>query len=379
MIPRRRLFTGATSLALVGAALITTSASGTTQGDAAFKPVIGKPSTAPAQAVAGKPFTITFKVTRSDTRGPLAKATIVSDLTVGGAKVRHTKSFRRGAARLTLVVPASAQGKVLKAKLTVTSAGKSSSRSASFPVRGAPAISIAAASGVEGNTGTTTLSFPVTLSAPSAQAVTVGYATADGSAVAPGDYAAASGTLTFQPGEKTKAVTVNVVADLAIESDESFSLALSNPVGASIATGTATGTITNDDTAVPVTPGAYKGATQEGNYVFLTVTPNRTITGFRVNDMPETCDGPISLYGVVDWSDSTFTIAADGSFRATGSWTGSDVQGDVEWTNWSAELNGVFGTPTTATGTIIISNELNYKGTHYRCSTAVKTWSATLQ
>jgi len=168
------------------------------------------------------------------------------------------------------------------------------------------------------------------------------------------------------------------VADVDIEQDETFALALSNPVNATIVNGTATGTITNDDTAVPVTPGAYKGATQEGNYVFLTVLPNRTVTGFRVNDLPETCDGPLRITGGVDWSDSTFSIREDGSFIATGTWTGSNVQGDAEWTKWDAKLTGVFN-GTTVTGTITVSDELNYKGTHYRCSTGEKKWSATLQ
>ena len=53
-----------------------------------------------------------------------------------------------------------------------------------------------------------TSSFTVTLSAPSASTVTVDYATVDGSAAAPGDYAAATGTLTFTPGQTGKPITV---------------------------------------------------------------------------------------------------------------------------------------------------------------------------
>ena len=154
---------------------------------------------------------------------------------------------------------------------------------------------------------------------------------------------------------------------------------LANPVNATIADESATGTITNDDTAVPLTPGAYKGATQNGDFVFFTVLANRTLTGFRINDVKENCSPPdIYLYGVIDWTDDTWTIGADGRFTAEGSWTGSEKQDDVEWTNWYAKVTGLFS-GTTVNGTLIISDELNYDGTHYRCSTGEKTWTATLQ
>ena len=64
-----------------------------------------------------------------------------------------------------------------------------------------PTLSINDVAVAEGNAGTTTLGFTVTLSAASGQTVTVGYATANGTATtADGDYLAASGTLTFAPG-----------------------------------------------------------------------------------------------------------------------------------------------------------------------------------
>ena len=60
----------------------------------------------------------------------------------------------------------------------------------------------------EGNAGTTNLTFTVTLSAASGKTVTVGYATADGTATAPADYTLAAGTLTFTPGVLTRTFTV---------------------------------------------------------------------------------------------------------------------------------------------------------------------------
>jgi hypothetical protein len=364
---------------LVGAALTAAAASGTapTRG----KPVIGKLVTVPAQPQAGKRFTVSFKVTRSDTGAALTTGKMICDPSVAGQVLRHAESFKAGTARLSFVVPANAAGKLLKVKVTIKAGSKSATKVATFRVQGSsmPSVSIGGASAAEGNAGTTTLSFPVTLSATATQAVSVSYATADGTATAPSDYTTAGGTLTFRPGEKAKTIPVGVVADVMIEPDETFAVTLSSPVNATIANGTATGTITNDDTAVPVTAGSYKGATQEGNYVFFIVTSNRTITGFRVNDVPLTCDGPLRVWGVVDWSKNTFTISADGSFSAEGTWTGSNVVGDAEWTHWDAKLTGIFNTSTSAIGTILINRELNYKGTHYRCSSRDVRWSTTLQ
>ena len=65
----------------------------------------------------------------------------------------------------------------------------------------------------EGNSGTTPAVFTVSLSSASAQTITVNYATADGSAQAGRDYQAATGSLTFNPGETTKTVTVLVNGD----------------------------------------------------------------------------------------------------------------------------------------------------------------------
>jgi urease beta subunit len=110
-----------------------------------------------------------------------------------------------------------------------------------------PSLSINNVSHAEGNSDTTSLTFTVTLSAASGLSVSVDFATADVSAVAPGDYQSQTGSLTFNPGQTTKTITVLVNADVAIEALETFTVALSGPVNASLATGTGTGTILNDD------------------------------------------------------------------------------------------------------------------------------------
>ena len=76
------------------------------------------------------------------------------------------------------------------------------------------------------------------------------YATVDGTALAGSDYTPVPlTTLTFNPGETTKSITVDVLGDTTVELDETFQVLLSNPVGATIADGTGLGTILEDDAA----------------------------------------------------------------------------------------------------------------------------------
>ena len=100
---------------------------------------------------------------------------------------------------------------------------------------------------VAANENAGTLTFWVSLSRPSAQEVTVNYATADGTAAAGSDYTAAVGTLTIPAFDTGAPVTVTIHDDATTESDETFELALSGAVGATIAAGRATATIIEDD------------------------------------------------------------------------------------------------------------------------------------
>jgi hypothetical protein len=110
-----------------------------------------------------------------------------------------------------------------------------------------PSTSIADAAITEGNSGTKTLKFTVTLSAASGLAASVKYATMDGTATAGSDYVAKSGTVKFPAGATSKTITITINGDTAPESSEAFSLNLTNPVTATIADGNATGTLVNDD------------------------------------------------------------------------------------------------------------------------------------
>jgi chitinase len=111
-----------------------------------------------------------------------------------------------------------------------------------------PAVSIADASVVEGNSGTTNLTFTVSLTGLSSSDVSVDYRTSDATASAPSDYVADAGTLTVPAGQTTGDVQVVVNGETAFEPNETLTVTLSHLVGGStIDDATATGTISNDD------------------------------------------------------------------------------------------------------------------------------------
>jgi hypothetical protein len=100
----------------------------------------------------------------------------------------------------------------------------------------------------EGNAGTKLLTFTVSLNTASERAVTVDFATSDGTATAGVDYEATAGTLIFQPGQLTRTVSVTINGDTALEPDEFFNLVLTNPsTGLLIEKAVGIGTILNDD------------------------------------------------------------------------------------------------------------------------------------
>ncbi len=105
---------------------------------------------------------------------------------------------------------------------------------------------------LEGDSGSTTMTFTVTLSRALSVQATVNYNDwSGGSATSGTDYTAVTaGTLTFAAGEASKTIAVSVTGDATAEGDETVLLQLSNPTpsGAVIATGTGTGTIVDDDT-----------------------------------------------------------------------------------------------------------------------------------
>ena len=139
----------------------------------------------------------------------------------------------------------------------------------------------------EGNSGSTTFRFTLTLSPASGRTVTVNYATANGTATAGSDYTAIPSTqLTFLPGETTKAIDVTVSGDPTTEPDETFTVDLIGASNATISDSQGVGTILNDDGALVVISQIYggggnSGATYNADFVELF---NRSTTAVDVTN-----------------------------------------------------------------------------------------------
>ncbi|MTI22326.1 T9SS type B sorting domain-containing protein [Fulvivirga sp. RKSG066] len=98
-----------------------------------------------------------------------------------------------------------------------------------------------------------TANFEVTLSESINQEVKVDFATEDGSAKSGSDYTAQSGTVTFNPGQTSQTISVQILEDAAYEQNETFFVNLSNAENATIKDDKGVGTISNDDNRPTVT------------------------------------------------------------------------------------------------------------------------------
>ena len=151
----------------------------------------------------------------------------------------------------------------------------------------APALAITGSRVAEGTGGVSRLTLSVALGGSPSTTVTVDYATADGTAVAGLDYVAQSGTLTFSTKSNGGNIEIEVTPDALHEGDETFTVVLSNAVGATIAAGTGTGTIANDD-ALPqvVTAGCTtveEDAGTHGCLVPVSLVPNGSAQAVTVD------------------------------------------------------------------------------------------------
>lgn len=99
--------------------------------------------------------------------------------------------------------------------------------------------------GAQGTTGNASVS--VLLSNPSSQTITVAFATANSTATAGSDYVATSGTVTFNPGETTKTIPLQINGDNVDEINETFFVNISNPTNATILTAQGSVVIADDD------------------------------------------------------------------------------------------------------------------------------------
>jgi hypothetical protein len=111
-----------------------------------------------------------------------------------------------------------------------------------------PVLTISDASVTEGNSGTTSAVFNLTLSPASGRTVSVSFSTANNSATAGTDYVSTSGSISFTAGQTAKTISVTVNGDAAAESDETFFVNLFPTSTATLARTQAVGTILDDDT-----------------------------------------------------------------------------------------------------------------------------------
>ena len=161
-----------------------------------------------------------------------------------------------------------------------------------------------------------TIDFVVTLNPAGEASITVDYATANGTASAGGDYTATSGTLTFTAGETSQTITVAIIDDTVEENDETLTLTLSNPSGAEISDGQATGTITDSEPA-PLTatfgnvPDSHDGSAE---FTFdLTFSENFPLSYKTLRDHAFTKDAQnedhiVSAQRKVPGNNQTWTI-----------------------------------------------------------------------
>ncbi len=148
-----------------------------------------------------------------------------------------------------------------------------------------PLVSISNVTVLEGDSGTVNAVLTVTLSAPSGRPVNVFFDTANGSAVAPGDYESVALTpLPFAPGETSKTLAFGVAGDITDEANETFNVNLSSPTSSTLLDSQGVVTITDDDVSITVN---NPRSLREGNVgssgsvtfdITLSGTPTQTVT-----------------------------------------------------------------------------------------------------
>src|SRR5207249_6819753 len=149
----------------------------------------------------------------------------------------------------------------------------------------------------EGNTGQTPFAFAVTLSSAYDAPVTVGWATADGTASAGSDYQAASGTLMIPAGQTTGTITVLVNGDRLPEPKKTLFVNLNNLNYGVIADGQGVGNIVDDEPRISISDVTKREGRKNTTSFVFTVTLSAaydqavTMSFTTVNGTATTSDG----------------------------------------------------------------------------------------
>ena len=220
-------------------------------------------------------------------------------------------------------------------------------------------VSIDDASLTEGDSGTKAFTFTVSLSAASGQTISVNYATADNTAQAASDYQAATGVVSFAPGETSKPVTVLVNGDTQVEPDETFAVNLSSVVNATIAKGAGAGTIVNDDNATPSPTVQFSQDTysvpEDLGAMTVTVTRSGDTSGPASVDYL-TVDGSAIQKSDYEYAAGALTFAAGETSKTVTILLNEDslVEGDETFkVTLSNPAGAVLGTQSSTTITIV--------------------------
>ena len=155
----------------------------------------------------------------------------------------------------------------------------------------------------EGDSGVTEAVFEVTLSEAADSEVTVEFSTqADTASAADGDYTGISGTLTFEAGETSQTIVVEVIGDTEVEPDETFFVNLENASdNAVIADEQGIGTILNDDAIernlIEGTPGNDNLSGTDGDDLIRGLSGDDLLIGGLGSDLLEGLEGMDTLNG----------------------------------------------------------------------------------
>ncbi len=221
-------------------------------------------------------------------------------------------------------------------------------------VPNAPTMNIAGGSGTEGDDEAIT--FTVTLEEAAANTVTVDYATADGTAVAGDDYTATSGTLRFSAGTTTKSIAVAIADDSENESDETFSVTLSNPSGANLGTRSAAGTIRNRRVVVPsVSIAGGRGKEGDDDAITFTVTLGEA-TSETVSVDYATADGTAAAGADYTATSGTVRFSPGTTSQALAVAIADDIENESDETFTVTLSNASGGTLATSSASGTIEN-----------------------
>ncbi|MBI5302527.1 MAG: lamin tail domain-containing protein [Chloroflexi bacterium] len=203
------------------------------------------------------------------------------------------------------------------------------SSSASNVCSGGITLSINDVTVTEGNSGTTTATFTVSLSAPAgAGGVTFDLATADNTATtANNDYVARTLTgQTIPSGSSSYTFSVMVNGDTTAESNETFFVNVTSVVGATLADGQGTGTINNDDVVITTRIRDIQGSVHISplNGTAVTNIPGIVTalraTGFYMqDDTPDANDA--TSEGIFVFTSSAPTVSVGASVLVNGTVT----------------------------------------------------------